>query len=294
MAAITDYSDLYPTMTPELPGCPEPFMLQALKKAFRKFCQDSNAWREQLASINLKEGVLDYALASIWDAEIKNIVEVRVGAEIVDLAGADVVTTVAAGESTINVHDIASDSGTIYSGDEFIISGSDGTLYTLSADATVTDHAATLVFTPVLSAEATAEAELAVIPQKDLGALINPAYYVYHATDTVRLDVAQAAGVLSLGPSLEPAEDLIRGLDVLASIVPHINSEDDQIDYDFLTSYAEAIIGWAIFSLMTMKGRKWSDKERAALFIVDYNKGLSRARRETVAGHKVAMEDISA
>jgi hypothetical protein len=294
MSAITSYADLYPLMVPELSGCPENFILQSLKKTLRKFCQDSNAWREQLASINLKEGVLDYALASKWDAEIKEIIEVRIGAEIVDLAGADVVTTTAAGEASLAVHDIASDSGTIYSGDKFILSGGDGTLYTLSANATVTSHAATITFTPVLSQIATAGTELSVVPPKDLGVLIAPAYYTYHAEDTVRLDVAQAAGILSLDSSLEPDEDLIRGLDVKVSLVPHINSDDDQIDYDFLTRWAEAIIGGSIWWLMTMKGRKWSDPQRAPLFMLDYNRGLSRARREMVGGYKVEMEDLSA
>jgi hypothetical protein len=294
MAVITAYTDLYPLMVPELPGCPENFILQSLKKTLRKFCQDSNAWREQLASINLKEGVLDYALASKWDAEIKEIIEVRIGSEIVDLAGADVVTTTAAGGSSLSVHDIASDSGTIYSGDKFVLSGGDGTLYTLSANATVTSHAATITFTPVLSQIATAGTELSVVPPKDLGALINPIYYTYHAEDTVRLDVAQAAGILSLDSSLEPDEDLIRGLDVKVSLVPHINPDDDQVDYDFLTRWAEAIIGGAIYNLMTMKGRKWTDVGRSPLFLLDYNKGLSRARREMVGGYKVEMEDLSA
>lgn len=294
MSAIAAYSDLYPQMTPELPGCPEPAILQSLKKSLRKFCQDSNAWREQLASIDLKEGVLDYALASKWDAEIKEIVEVRIGVEVVDLAGADVVTTAAIGALTFNVHGLASASGTLYSGAQFIISGSDGTLYELSADATVTANAATLVFTPALTAEATAGDELAVIPPKALGALIKPAFYDYHAEDTVRLDVAQAAGVLSLDASLTPAEDLDRGLDVKVSIVPHINSEDDEIDYDFLTRWAESVIGGAIFSLMTMKGRKWTDTGRAPLFLMDFNKGLSRARREMVAGYKIDNGGLSA
>lgn len=294
MAAITAYSDLYPMMVPELPGCPENFILQALKKTFRKFCQDSNAWREQLASINLKDGVLDYALASKWDAEIKEIVEVRIGAEIVDLAGADVVTTTAAGESSLAVHDIASDSGTINSGDQFILAGGDGTLYTLSADATVASHATTISFTPVLSEEAAAGTELSVVPPKDLGALVDKSLYSYAAEDTVRLDVAQACGTLTLDPSLEPDEDLIRGLDVKVSLVPHINSANDQIDYDFLTRWAEAVIGGAIFSLMTMKGRKWTDTGRAPLFMLDYNKGISRARREIVGGYKTELEDLEA
>ncbi|MFA5107766.1 MAG: hypothetical protein WC497_05595 [Patescibacteria group bacterium] len=292
MAVLTAYSDLYPLMTPELPGCPEPFILQALKKSLRKFCQDSDAWREQLASIDLKDGILDYSLVSAVDAEIRHVVEVRIGAEIVDLAGADVVTTAAIGATTFNVHGIASVTGTIASGDQFIISGNDGTLYTLSADAVITAHTATLVFTPALTAEATAGDKLAVVPQKDLGTLISPDLYVYRAEATTRLGVAQARGTLSLDASLEPTEDLVRGLDVKVSLVPHVNS--DAVDLDFLTRWAEAVSGGALFSLMTMKGRKWTDAGRAALFLLDYNKGLSRARRETAEGYKTESEGLSA
>lgn len=86
MAAITSYAALYPLMAPELPGCPEPLMLQALKRAARKFCQDADAWRVQLNPIDLVEEQLAYVLtpsvgAADWNAQIQNIVEVRINTE---------------------------------------------------------------------------------------------------------------------------------------------------------------------------------------------------------------------
>jgi len=295
MAPLAGFTALYPIMAPELPGCPDNFMLQAIKKAYRSFCQDTDGWRQQLPSINIKDGVLDYLLTPVApgaDCAIKHVVEVRMGSEKVDLAGADVVTTVAAGLSTINVHGIASASGTIASGSEFVFEGGDGTLYTLSAAATITSHTATLLFTPVLSEEATAGDELAVIPPGDLGTLIRPELYTFHAEATTRLDVAQNLNILSLHTSLTPAEDLLRGLDVKVSLVPHVAS--DSVDLNFLTRWAEAIVGGAVSYLMTMKGRKWTDTGRAPLLQLDYNAGKSRLRKETIVEYKSEFGEISA
>lgn len=210
---ITSYADLYPLMAPELPGCPEDFMLQALRKSTRKFCQDSDAWRKQLASINLVADKLDYVLSAGVEAEIKHIIEVRINT--------------AAG----------------------ITSG-------------------------------------------DIGVLIIPSLYTYHAEATIRLGVVQAAGTLSLDDSLKPAAAVTGGLEVKVSVVPLMNSA--VIDMDFLTRWAEAIISGTIFSLMTMKGRKWTDLQRAPLFLLDYNRGVGRARRENVGGQKVDTEGLSA
>ncbi len=213
MAAITAYADLYPLIVPELPGCPEPVILQALKKTFRKFCQDTDAWREQLASIDLTEEQLNYDLASAFEADIRHIVEVRINTE-------------------------------------------EG------------------------------------IEEGNVGALIKPSLYTYFPEDTIRLETTYDAGTLLLDDSLEPAEDVTDGLEVKVSIIPGINA--DEIDFTFLTHWSDAVIGGTIWWLMTMKDRKWSDPNRAPLFMLDYNRGVSRARGETVGGHKVDTEDLSA
>ncbi|MCK9517999.1 MAG: hypothetical protein M0R74_03065 [Dehalococcoidia bacterium] len=86
MAAIDSYTDFYPLMAAELPGCPEYLMLQALKRVARKFCQDSDAWRVQLDSIDLVEKQLAYVLTPLsggttWGAQIKHVLAVRINTE---------------------------------------------------------------------------------------------------------------------------------------------------------------------------------------------------------------------
>jgi len=87
--AVNRYVDLYPLMTPELPGCTEPMMLQALQRSMRQFCIDTEAWWETLASVNLVEDQTEYNINSTWDAEIKRIKELRINTEDNIAAGND-------------------------------------------------------------------------------------------------------------------------------------------------------------------------------------------------------------
>jgi hypothetical protein len=78
---LNKYSDLYPYMLPELPGCPESVALQALQKSGRMFCLDTEAWWEQLLPINLVDDQLRYTVNPSWEAEIKRIRELRINSE---------------------------------------------------------------------------------------------------------------------------------------------------------------------------------------------------------------------
>ncbi|MFA5187348.1 MAG: hypothetical protein WC551_12790 [Patescibacteria group bacterium] len=75
---LNRYSDLYPYLTPELPGCPNPVILQALQKAGRVFCLDTEVWREQLAPINLVDEQVRYVINPSWEAEVKRIRDLRI------------------------------------------------------------------------------------------------------------------------------------------------------------------------------------------------------------------------
>lgn len=75
---ISNYSDLLPLVVPELPGCPEPLILQSLRQAGRDLCGESEAWRDTI-EMNIVASQSDYVLVPIWDAEIRRIIEVRVG-----------------------------------------------------------------------------------------------------------------------------------------------------------------------------------------------------------------------
>ena len=75
---LNRYTDLYPYLSPELPGCPDPVILQALQKAGRMFCLDTEAWWEQLKPVNLVDGQVSYRISPSWEAEVKRIRDLRI------------------------------------------------------------------------------------------------------------------------------------------------------------------------------------------------------------------------
>jgi hypothetical protein len=63
-------------MMDELPGIDNYTMLQHLQQAQRKFCDETNAWRETLAAINLVADQANYTCSPSWDCRIKAVTEV--------------------------------------------------------------------------------------------------------------------------------------------------------------------------------------------------------------------------
>lgn len=55
-------TDLYKFVEPELPGCPEPLILQTIKEILQEFCEESQAWQHQLDLINIRNAVSEYEL----------------------------------------------------------------------------------------------------------------------------------------------------------------------------------------------------------------------------------------
>ena len=56
-------------------------MLQALQRAIRQFCLDTEIWSETLDSIDLVEDKKAYSISSTWEAEIRRIKELRINTE---------------------------------------------------------------------------------------------------------------------------------------------------------------------------------------------------------------------
>lgn len=77
MAANT-YSDLYSRMVTELTGCSIPLILQTLQDIGRDFCSRTEAWIEDLPSIDLVADEDEYTVQSSWNARIDRIREVRI------------------------------------------------------------------------------------------------------------------------------------------------------------------------------------------------------------------------
>lgn len=74
MPILTSYSDLLPLIAPEVPVCPDNFIIQAITKTARKFCQDTDGYRRWLASISLVALQGDYVLSAPTDTEIRHII----------------------------------------------------------------------------------------------------------------------------------------------------------------------------------------------------------------------------
>jgi len=78
---VSKLSDLYELMVLEVPGCSTAIMLHQLKLALRRFCEETEIWREDLASIDIEEDEDEYILTSVYDADIARIIDVRVNTE---------------------------------------------------------------------------------------------------------------------------------------------------------------------------------------------------------------------
>lgn len=82
MAQATTLTDLYDMVLGEVPSCPPVLALQHLQQALRKFCEDSEAFTEKLAAINLEEEEVDYTLAPAHTScEIRRVLEVWIRTE---------------------------------------------------------------------------------------------------------------------------------------------------------------------------------------------------------------------
>lgn len=86
MGKATTFTDVLNLLLPEVPSCPNVLATQHLQQAARKFCEDSEAWREKLAAINLVAEDVTYTLTPSYDCEIRRILEVwiRTSTDVTD------------------------------------------------------------------------------------------------------------------------------------------------------------------------------------------------------------------
>lgn len=77
MTGIYNWSDLYYLAFPELPGCPQALVDQAMYAASREFCDRSRAWEEDL-TINLVADQASYSLKPKWQASVEVVKDVRI------------------------------------------------------------------------------------------------------------------------------------------------------------------------------------------------------------------------
>lgn len=58
----TPFTDLYPEVMPELPGCPAVIILPTIINVAREFCFETQAWKHDLDLINVLADVAEYDL----------------------------------------------------------------------------------------------------------------------------------------------------------------------------------------------------------------------------------------
>jgi hypothetical protein len=77
MAQATTLSDLYAMIQGEVNGCPNALITQHLQQALRKFCEETEAFTEKLAAINLVDEDVTYVLTPAHTScEIRRILKV--------------------------------------------------------------------------------------------------------------------------------------------------------------------------------------------------------------------------
>lgn len=56
------WSDLYQDILPHVPGCPEPLLDDAIRRAAVQFCRESHIWIEQISNVYVFKNVTRYSL----------------------------------------------------------------------------------------------------------------------------------------------------------------------------------------------------------------------------------------
>lgn len=110
-------------------------------------------------------------------------------------------------------------------------------------------------------------------------------------------DPNESGGTLTL--EVAPQDSVTDGLDVDVVYVPHMGKKEEpgrhQLPQWLMNKYGEALAAKAMAQLMSMPARNWSNVTRAADHIKVYNRGISNARRDLLAGYKnrvpTALED---
>jgi len=85
---MVDPEDFFPDILPEVPGCPDGQVEQAVRDAAIRFCRDTMAWREEIDAFASEPGKLRYELGfdfflMVSDAEIVALTDVSIKGESV-------------------------------------------------------------------------------------------------------------------------------------------------------------------------------------------------------------------
>lgn len=263
---ISKYTDLYPLMQPDLPGIPEPLLLQHLQQAGREFCQSSEAWRERL-DYNIVDAV--DADDTAYDAAIA-LGQSAAAAEIAGNAAYN-----AALQYTLKPSydvDIVRPWKVWDTGDDDD-NPLDPGMYDFDAGSCIlTLNYTPPAYSPVAETWATGHAYTA-------------GEYVISSSLRYLCAIAHTAAAL-FATDLAAYRWKLMPNDLLidAVLIPRLYTVE--LAGWFMEKWAEAIVAKAKVDLMAMKDKSWSSPERVPYFNGEYVKFLNRALRENLAENK--------
>lgn len=84
-----------------------------------------------------------------------------------------------------------------------------------------------------------------------------------------------------------PTTDVTEGLVVEVILLPYPNSTD--IDSEFVNRYHEGIVGYAMWQLLRMKGKKWTDQNLAAVYRMQHEDVLASAMGQQRQDYKTGQ-----
>lgn len=307
MSRVAAYSTLYPFLVPELPGCPQNIILQALQKAGRVFAIRTQAWREDVFPVALTNYQRDYAIPSVSSSarahrvlclSINGIEQPKCIYELLE-------------EGTIRFksehvpHDLD---------DSLLICATAGTVVIAtwqaitSGSVTITIDSGTYALTALNFASCADMDAIALVIQTALRAeiegntgfvqwdAVNSKFGVWTETGTVSYLTAGTAGTDISGAGymngLTGAGVLSPRMDLRLVFRPDVTTE--VLPSWFLDRYAEAITALAMADLMNMPKKPWTNGLRSAEYRGEYNRMLNGAIADDMSEYRSTSYEVRA
>jgi len=300
MSQVSQYSDLYPFLIPQLPGSTPALVLQALQAVGRRFCSKTEAFRDDLDPLAVVDYQQDYDISTLhsYDASIHRVRSVRLGGvlqatEYYSLRDEKTLRFV----GSYVPHD---------QDDRLLTCGVAGTT-TLAdwtaisdASATVSIDTSTYGLTDMDLTDCADFDAIALVLQTALRAEIpgNTGYcrWNHDATRFLFWVDSGTIGVLTAGSEgtdisgsgylngVTGTGTLSGMMDVNVVFRPHIRT--DTLPDWFLDRWTEAIVAGAMHYLTSQKGRQWYSAEMAVESLYEYNAGVTSALAEKSKEYK--------
>jgi hypothetical protein len=293
MSQATSYSNLYPLMRPELPRCDTPVILQALQKAGRRFCEDTDAFQETLDLIRVVDYKQDYTLSHAYNANIHRLFWLKLNGT--QIASCDIELWT---DTKIRFRRNASPRDQVSMA---LFCGTAGVLAVFTAvtngSTGFTICGSTYQATGMNFSSCTSMDDVAQVVQTAIRTALDSdeglveyndktlAFTIYAESSEVSYLTAGTTGTDISGATLlngltGASATLGAYLQAKVSFLPWLTT--DTLPDWFFERYSTAVLSKAMSDLLSMRGKPWSNKARANDYALDYMKELNRARKDEI------------